>query len=105
MIRNSVPGLYPSMTSSDIPRLRTLSCAALLCLLALTLARAAAAQQGSSTPAPTPTVAPTFAPTPAAADAQAGTLDANGNLQPAGSVVPPPAETANRAATAPATSR
>src|SRR2546423_495619 len=93
------------MINSNTPRLRALYCAALFCLLALALSRAAAAQQGSSTPAPTPTVAPTLAPTPAAADAQAGTSDANGNLQPAGSIAPPPAETANRAATAPATLR
>ena len=85
------------MTRSHTPRAHAVCRAACFVALALALSFTARAQQGGTTPVPTPTVVPSPAPTPTA-----GTVDANGNLQPAGSVVPPPAETAGRAAGAPA---
>jgi hypothetical protein len=65
--------------------------------LALSLRAAVRAQQGSASPTPAPPVA-AASPLPAST-AASGTVDANGNMQPAGSVVAPPAEAGPPAAT------
>jgi Domain of unknown function (DUF5916)/Carbohydrate family 9 binding domain-like len=86
--------------------------AALLCLLCVYLAAATAADaQLAGSPTPTPAASPTTpaAPAPERREAQTGVVDANGNLQPAGSIVTPTGTTGRDAnapaATAPAALR
>ncbi|HEX8068619.1 MAG TPA: DUF5916 domain-containing protein [Pyrinomonadaceae bacterium] len=97
------------MKKNSSPAFHTLGRAARAAALVLALHVAAAAQGGlnsSPTPTPPPAPAPTAGSTTStsntAAPNAAGTVDANGNLQPAGSVVAPPAEKAAAAAAAPA---
>jgi hypothetical protein len=71
----------------------------LLCALLLLVAVSARAQQSTTGTPPAPTATPPAAPTANTNETQSGTVDANGNLQPAGSVAPGTSAPASRTAT------